>query len=183
MSTTFPRARGSRRGYDVDEVEDFLEEARRAFDGEPGSSEWTSERIRRVAFTLRRGGYDTSEVDTVLERLEDVFAQRELDQAVDRDGQELVYGGARATAQAILDRAVRPRGQRFRRAGPFTPGYAVREVDALADRIAAYIQDGRSIDLAALREVAFAAQRGGYQEAQVDLFIDAMVEVLLTVRS
>ena len=35
MSTTFPRARKSRLGYNVDQVEDFLEDARRAYAADP----------------------------------------------------------------------------------------------------------------------------------------------------
>lgn len=182
MSTTFPRVRGRRRGYDVDEVEAFLDRARVSFDSDPGSAEVTSEDIRRAAFSLRRGGYAPAEVDVVLERLEDVFARRELEHAIEQGGHERVYGDARSTAQEILDRSVRPRGKRFRRAGPLTLGYAVRDVDALTDRIAACIQAGTPLDVTALRQVAFAAQRGGYQEAQVDLFIDATTEVMLTVR-
>lgn len=182
MSSTFPRTRGSKRGYDVDEVEDFLEDARRAYGGEASAEEITAERIRTVAFRMRRGGYAPADVDAALERLEDAFAQRERELAAAAGGEQEVFGRARATAQAILDRAVRPRGQRFRRTGVFTLGYAVREVDAVADRVASYIQHGTPLDLPRLRQVAFAPQRGGYQEAQVDLFIDAVAEVMLAVR-
>ena len=77
-------------------------------------------------------------VDAALERLEDAFAARERDVALAGQGEQAVVGQARTTAQAILDRSVRPRGQRFRRAGLLTPGYSVAEVDAVADRIAAW---------------------------------------------
>ena len=159
MSTTFPRTRGSQRGYDIDEVEDFLEDAHRAYVGEPTSTV----------------------IDAALERLEDVFAQREREQALSERSEEW-YADARASAQVILDRLVRPRGQRFRRVGIFTGGYSVREVDALGDRITRYFQEGTPIELEQLRTVAFSAQRGGYLESQVDLLIDRVTEVMLAVR-
>jgi len=162
---------GSKRGYDLDEVEEFLGEARRAYNGEVTSTPVTSQSIRRVAFRMRRGGYAPAEVDAALERLEDAFAARERETArCGTTGSRRSFGQARSTAQVVLDRTVRPRGQRFRRAGILTPGYSVAEVDAVADRVAEYIQNGAELDLTALREVAFTMQRGGYQEAQVDRF-------------
>ena len=181
MSTTFPRTRGSQRGYDIDEVEDFLEDAHRAFTGEASSTVITSELVRRVAFTMRRGGYQPDAVDAALERLEDVFAEREREQALAERSEEW-YADARASAQVILDRLVRPRGQRFRRVGALTGGYSVREVDALSDRITSYFQEGTPIELEQLRTVAFSAQRGGYLESQVDLLIDRVTQVMLAVR-
>jgi len=182
VSTPFPRMTGSKRGYDLDEVEDFLEEARRAYNGQGTSTPVTSQSIRRVAFKMRRGGYSPAEVDAALERLEDAFAARERDAALAGQGEQAVIGQTRSTAQVVLDRTARPRGQRFRRAGFLTPGYAVAEVDAVADRVADYIQQGAELDLTGLREVAFTTQRGGYQEAQVDLFLDTVAEVMLAVR-
>lgn len=182
MSTTFPRTQGSQRGYDVDEVEDFLEDARRAYTGEAASSVITAESIRRMAFTMRRKGYSPEHVDAALERLEDAFALREREQVLASQGEDAWYGEVRETAQTILDRLVRPRGQRFRRVGIFTNGYSVREVDALADRIAGYFQNGTPVEIERLRGVAFSAQRGGYHEAQVDILIDSVIHVMLAVR-
>lgn len=181
MSTTFPRAR--KLGYDVAQVEDFLEDARRAYHSQPGEPVLlTSAAIRRQAFAMKRHGYVPSHVDAALERLEDAFAQREREQAVRNQGDRAWYLQARETAQVILDRVVRPRGHRFRRVGVFTLGYRVREVDQLADRIAAYFQAGRPLSIEELRTVAFPSQRGGYQEAQVDVVIDAVIDVMLAVR-
>lgn len=82
MSTTFPRARKSKPGYNVDQVEDFLEEARRAYTADRGDlGVVTAASIRRTAFALQKGGYSTSHVDAALERLEDAFAARERERA------------------------------------------------------------------------------------------------------
>ena len=58
---TFPRARKGRPGYDIDEVEDFLEDARRAYTAEnPDTTVITADSIRTTAFSLRKGGDSTS---------------------------------------------------------------------------------------------------------------------------
>jgi len=181
VSTTFPRVRRGR-GYDIDEVEDFLEDARRAYTGDRGSAQVVDATfIRQVGFTMRRGGYSPSHVDSALERLEDAFAARERDRAIAEVGDNGVYQQARSEAQLLLDRVTRARGHRFRRVGIFTGGYSVRDVDAFADRVAAHLQLGGELTVADAREVLFARQRGGYEETQVDLVIDAVIDLLQTV--
>lgn len=181
---TFPRSRKSTWGYDVNEVEDFLEDARRAYTADRSQPTVVSaESIRQTAFTMRKGGYSTTTVDAALERLEDAFAVREREKAFAEVGDQAWYGQARTTAQAILDRLVRPRGARFRRVGPFTVGYSVREVDSFADRISGYFQNGKPITIDEVRTVAFQAQRRGYREAQVDLLLDSVTQVMLAVKT
>lgn len=181
MSTTFPRAR--KLGYDIDQVEDFLEDARRAYHAQPGETTVVSaEIIRQQAFAMKKHGYAPSHVDAALERLEDAFASKERERAFREQGDQVWYAGARDDAQVILDRVVRPRGRRFKRVGWFTLGYSVREVDMLGDRISAYFQAGRPLSIEELRIVAFPAQRGGYHEIQVDRVIDAAIDVMLAVR-
>lgn len=180
---TFPRARKGRPGYDIDEVEEFLEDARRAYTAEnPEVSVVSAESIRTTAFSMRKGGYSTTHVDAALERLEDAFATRERTRDIAREGEEAWYAAARATAQEILDRVVRPAGKRFQRVTVFTIGYSVADVDAFADRIAGYFQSGEPLTTDDVRTVAFRAQRGGYREAQVDYLLDTVVDVMLAVR-
>ncbi|MGV8884228.1 MAG: DivIVA domain-containing protein [Microbacteriaceae bacterium] len=183
MSSTFPRTRNSRRGYNVDEVEDFLEDARRAYGEESGMAVVTAESIRSTAFTMQKGGYSPSHVDAALERLEDAFAARERDRAFSVSGGDTAwYGQARGTAQVILDRLARPTSQRFSRVGPLTRAYNVKEVDAFADRLVDYFQHGKQMSVDEVRTVAFAATRRGYKESQVDLLLDSVTTVMLAVR-
>ena len=92
VSTTFPRSRKSVHGYKVDEVEDFLEEARRAYTADRGElGVVTATSIRRTAFSMQKGGYSTTHVDAALERLEDAFAARERERA-ERERAEGVEG-------------------------------------------------------------------------------------------
>lgn len=181
MSTTFPRVkRGS--GYDIDEVEDFLEDARRAYTGDRGSAQVvTATSIRQMGFSMKRGGYTPAAVDAALERLEDAFAARERDRALAELGNQGAYERARSDAQVILDRCVRPRGRRFKRVGILTTGYSVREVDGFADRIVRYLQQGTPLTVDDVRGIAFARQKGGYQETQVDVVLDSVIELLQSV--
>lgn len=180
-STTFPRVRKGR-GYDPAEVEDFLEDARRAYAAADGQAVLTADAVRTTAFSMRRGGYDPSAVDAALERLEDAFATRERQSAIERSGDQAWYQEARGVAQSVLDRITRPRGRRFRRLSWFATGYSVREVDSLTERIRRFFQNGTALTADEVRRAAFHPQRGGYAEAQVDALLDATVRVMLAVR-
>lgn len=182
MSTTFPRVRSSRRGYDVNQVEDFLEEARRAYTADRGVGPVTAESIRHTAFALQKGGYSTVHVDAALERLEDAFAARERERALQEVGDQAWYASARGRAQEILNRLARPTRQRFQRTGVLTAGYDPKAVDAFTDRLVAYFQHGKPMSVDQVRTVVFPAKKRGYNEQQVDLLLDAVVDVMLAVR-
>ena len=182
MSTTFPRTRGSQRGYSVAEVEDFLEDARRAYSDESGMSVVNSESIRRTAFTMQKGGYSPTHVDAALERLEDAFAARERERAFAQVGDAAWYAKARTEAQTILDRLARDPGHRFSRVGPLTTGYNPKDVDAFADRLVGYFQHGKPMSVDQVRTVVFRSVKRGYNETQVDLLLDAVIDVMLAVR-
>jgi DivIVA domain-containing protein len=181
VSSTFPRVPKGR-GYDTAEVEDFLEDARRAYAAPAGQAGLSASRIRTTAFSMKRGGYDPATVDAALERLEDAFATRERQSSIDQTGDQAWYQKARASAQTILDRISRPRGRRFRRHSIFAAGYSVREVDSITDRIRRFFQTGTPLTADDLRQTAFHPQRGGYDEAQVDALLDATVRVMLAVK-
>ncbi len=183
MSTTFPRATKSQPGYAVDEVEDFLEDARRAYAADRSApTVVTADSIRRTAFDMEKGGYSVPHVDAALERLEDAFAARERERAVAEVGQDAWFNRARATAQEALDRLDRPWGRRFKRVNSLTLGYHPKDVDLFGEDLTAYFQDGKPMSVDEVRTIAFRTRRGGYNEAQVDLFLDTVVGVMLAVR-
>lgn len=183
VSSTFPRTRKSRRGYDVDQVEDFLEEARQAYNAEPGAPVVLgADTIRYTAFAMQKGGYSPAHVDAALERLEDAFASRERERARSAVGDEAWFHEARTNAKEIIGRLARPAGQRFRRANILAEGYDRKQVDAFTQRLNEYFLKGTPMSIDAVRTVAFRPRRGGYQEAQVDLFLDSVVSVMLAVR-
>lgn len=183
MSTTFPRSRKSQPGYNVEQVEDFLEEARRAYTSDrPDVTVVTAASIRHTAFAMQKGGYSPSHVDAALERLEDAFAVRERERAIAQAGDAAWYAQARGSAQEILNRLARPAGRRFSRVGALTLGYDPKDVDAFAARLTAYFQSGKPMSVDQVRTVVFRTRRRGYNETQVDLLLDAVIDVMLAVR-
>ncbi len=184
MDSTFPRARKPRLGYNTVQVEEFLQLARRAYDGRARADDapLTSDRIRLTAFGMQKGGYSTAHVDAALERLEDAFAAQERQVAARLHGDESWLREARTTAQVVSNRLARPEGERFDRVNPLVRGYSTREVDRIADKLTRYFRDGWPISVEDVRTVVFKTQRGGYREAQVDLLLDAVVDVMLAVR-
>ncbi|MBH0098701.1 DivIVA domain-containing protein [Salinibacterium sp. NSLL150] len=183
MSTTFPRSRKSKLGYNVDQVEDFLEEARRAYTADRGDSSVVSSRtIRKLAFAMQKGGYSPVHVDSALERLEDAFASRERDRAIAELGETAWYANARSEAQEILNRLARRDGKKFARTSSFTIGYSIKDVDAFAQELSDYFQHGAPLTIDRVRTAAFRSAKGGYREAQVDYLIDSVIDVMLAVR-
>jgi DivIVA domain-containing protein len=184
VSQTFPRARSSRPGYKVDEVEKFLAAARVAYSAEPGDTGTiiTAEAIRHIAFGLEKGGYSTLAVDAALERLEEAFAARERERVAGAVGDEAWFADARDKAREILARLERPNKKKFRSSGVFKLGYDKRDVDEFADTLVAYFREGTPVPIDDVRQVAFRSRTRGYSEAQVDLVLDAVVDVMLAVR-
>jgi len=182
-ANTFPKARPGTKGYDPAQVEDFLDDAKRAYSAPAGTpAVLTSAQIRSTAFALRKGGYSTEHVDAALERLEDAFAERERETAVAAAGENLWYGKVREEAQEILDRIAREPRKKFKRVSGLTRSYHVKDVDAFCDRLVDYFQHGKPLSVEEVRRVTFRVVRGGYQERQVDAVLDAVVEVMLAVR-
>jgi DivIVA domain-containing protein len=183
VSTTFPPARKRSKGYNTAQVDAFLAKARAAYDADDsGPTGLTASAIRHTSFSLVRGGYSTSHVDAALERLEDAFALRERERAFTDRGKGEWLGAARETAQVILNRITRPEGHRFQRTSFLAQGYSVADVDALCDSLTEYFERGVPFSTDAVRTAVFGAQRGGYREAQVDLLLDSVTEVMLAVR-
>ncbi|BDZ51158.1 hypothetical protein GCM10025867_33990 [Frondihabitans sucicola] len=181
MSSTFPKVTGSKRGYDVKQVEDFLLEARETYSGgESGTV--SAESIRRMAFGMVKGGYSPEHVDSALERLEDAFATRERERVLRDTGDDTWFSEARATAEALVSRLERPEGHRFDRVSFLSTGYHPKDVDRLVTRLKGYFSEGKALSIEEVRTSVFRPKRGGYREAQVDLVLDSVVDVMLAVR-
>ncbi|GAA4156814.1 hypothetical protein GCM10022286_07670 [Gryllotalpicola daejeonensis] len=178
--TSFPTVGPKKRGYSAAQVDEFLTKARAVFDGR--STGLTAVDIRRTAFDLTKDGYEPSAVDAALERLEDVFAERERQRARSELGEKEWFGRARELAQVIVNRLNRPDKHRFTRTGPLTLGYNTAEVDRFSSRLIRYFAEGLPVTVDEVRTVTFRPQRGGYTEAQVDLLLDSVTDVMLAVR-
>ena len=142
----------------------------------------TAEGIRHTAFAMHKGGYSPEHVDAALERLEDAFAARERFQATHAGGEQAWMAEAESTADVLVARLSRAAGHRFTRASVLAVGYRRVDVDRLANKLVKYFQDGRELTVDEVRTAVFRPERGGYREAQVDLVLDSVVDVMLAVR-
>ncbi|MEJ6490094.1 DivIVA domain-containing protein [Leucobacter sp. USCH14] len=183
VHTSFPLATGSQLGYQQEQVDRFLEEARSAYEGAGEGSAMTSETVRRRAFAVKRGGYAPRYVDAAMDRLEEVFYERERRARVRAAGEEAWWDETRQLLSEVRGRITRPRGKRFRRRGMFATGYRRSQVDAFLDRVSEMF-DRRELALepAEVRDVVFHSQWRGYDEEQVDALLDAVVELILATR-
>lgn len=182
VHSSFPVASGSQLGYQPEQVDAFLDRARATYEGS-GEGSMTAEEVRRTAFGLKRGGYASRYVDAAMDRLEEVFFERERRARVRAEGEEAWWEETRQLLSEVRGRMQRPRGKRFRRRGVFATGYRRSQVDAFLDRIFEMFER-RELGLspAEVRDVVFHSQWRGYDEDQVDALLDAVVELILATR-
>jgi DivIVA domain-containing protein len=65
----FPRGRFLSRGYDIDEVDEFIDRVCASIDAQADEPDPSLEEVRKVAFRSRRGGYAEDAVDDTLDRI------------------------------------------------------------------------------------------------------------------
>ncbi len=185
--TTFPRVSRTAKGYDVDEVDEFFQIAREAYQrGKPGPNgrRLSAAEVRRVAFALQRGGYDVHEVDAALDRLEDAVAARERERLIEQGGDQALINELTRRASTLQGRLNRPAGERFSRGEKrLEMTYDVDDVDSLCDKLAHYFSDGTEMSADEVRRAVFRTRWGrrGYREPEVDAFLDRAVEIMVAV--
>lgn len=181
---TFPLAGRKEVGYRIDQVDDFLDRARRSYEGNLEDGEMlTAASVREAAFDVRKRGYSSRHVDAALDRLEEVFYERERRAIIRLGGEDAWWNDTRELLSDVRGRLARPRGKRFRRRGIFATGYRRSQVDAFLDVVDAALRERRfSHQPSEVREIVFHSQWRGYDEAQVDALLDALVELILATR-
>lgn len=165
-------------GYHTRQVDEFITEARQAYETDSGI---TSTTVQEKAFDLVRGGYRTDQVDQVLERLEDALRVAERDEYIAQHGQQAWDEQLIATLEELMGRLQRPYGAKFRLAEPGIQGYDIADVEDCMQRIIRHLQDEEHIRISDVRNVTFSAKKGhqAYDEAQVDAFLQAVAELLV----
>ena len=167
-------------GYDPAQVDAFLERAHALYDSE--GMNLTQHDIQNVSFDLRKNGYVIAQVDAALGRLERAVVDKQTTWEI-----------------AQQNHAERNERERFKSGAPKQPSYDKKQVDRLVDQIvdkaaAALGVDGvteddvRSLaDLNAntVNNVIFTQRKGkkGYDERQVDYFLNACVQLLSRLES
>ncbi len=184
-SSPFARVGRSEYGYNAKQVDRFLTEARAYYnsDGAEGDA-ITSADVRAMAFDPAKGGYEPQAVDAALDRLEDVFAQRERDAVIESEGEEAWLMQIGRTSAVLRGRLHRAPGERFRRPSrKKAPSYNVDDVDALCNELLGYFENDMPLSVDVVRRAVFREAVGadGYEETQVDAFLDRVVELMAAI--
>lgn len=184
VTSAFPHATGKQLGYQPDAVDAFLERARRSYEvGEQhAASGMTSAEVRSTAFPLKRKGYAARFVDAAMDRLEEVFFERERRMRIEEVGEEAWWAETKQLLSEVRGRIMRPRKSRFRRRGWFASGYRRSEVDGFLERVSGLLAGTGSLSTAEVRSAVFHSEWRGYDEDQVDALLDAVIQLMLTVR-
>lgn len=181
--SAFPLAARGQLGYQVEQVDVFLDRARQTYDQEQAiSNPVTSVEIRHTAFALKRHGYSARFVDAAMDRLEEVFYERERRARTAEIGEEAWWAETGQLLREVRGRLDRPRGKRFAVRGPFASGYRRSQVDAFLDRVSALFAGEDQLSTGEVRGVVFHSQWRGYNEDQVDALLDSVIELLLGTR-
>lgn len=172
-------------GYNVKQVDLFLEHARAYFlSSDTGGRAFTSHDVRTAAFDPAKGGYSAQAVDAAMDRIEDEFVLREKDLLIAQDGEKAWMMKIGKTASVLRARLHRPDGERFRRPSKRTAqSYNVEDVDVLCRELLVYIEDNGELSVDVVRRAVFAPAKGdaGYEESQVDAFLDRVVELMAAI--
>lgn len=177
---TFPIATRKEPAYDAAQVDAFLATARNAYDNyNAAAPKMTASDVRRAAFDLAKQGYSAAAVDAGLERLEAALAEFEREHIVMTQGWEGLSQRSRNDLENVREQLSRPAGKRFTRSGAFTTGYRIADVDAFVDEALAGLDATATLRASWVRQALFRAQKGGYNENDVDATLDNLIAALL----
>ncbi len=178
-------------GYNVKQVDVFLEHARAyCLNSDTGGKHMTSHDVRTAAFEPAKGGYSAQAVDAAMDRIEDEFVLREKELMIAADGEKAWTMKIGKMASVLRARLHRPDGERFRRSSKrHAQSYSVEDVDVLCRELLVYIENNGELsvdgDLSVdvVRRAVFAPAVGpeGYEESQVDAFLDRVVELMAAI--
>ncbi len=199
-TTTIARVGKRKKGYDVHQVDAFLEQAHALYEAD-GIQLHRSD-IQDASFDIVKGGYVIPQVDAALERLEQAVTDKQTQYDIAQLGRVAWKAQTEAQFQELDRHAQRAEGQRFAPAQPKTPSYDCKQVDRLIDRVLAKAEaelerisagsSGRqgpeadpTLTSQYVEDVSFTQRKGkhGYDERQVDYYLNACVNLLASLES
>ena len=199
-TTTIARVGKRKKGYDVHQVDAFLEQAHALYEAD-GIQLHRSD-IQDASFDIVKGGYAIPQVDAALERLEQAVTDKQTQYDIAQLGRVAWKAQTEAQFQELDRHAQRAEGQRFAPAQPKTPSYDRKQVDRLIDRVLAKAEaelerisagsSGRqgpeadpTLTSPYVEDVSFTQRKGkhGYDERQVDYYLNACVNMLASLES
>ncbi|QCB98341.1 DivIVA domain-containing protein [Arthrobacter sp. PAMC25564] len=185
IPASFDRVQRNQYGYNAKQVDQFLQRARVSFESPKAAGRpISSADVRAVSFDPVKGGYAAAGVDAALDRLEDALARRERDELVAERGEEAWLREIGRLAGVLRGRLHRPDGQRFRRPTKAKArSYNTTDVDDLCHELIGYLEEDRALSVDNIRRAVFrpAIGRDGYEESQVDAFLERVVELMASI--
>jgi DivIVA domain-containing protein len=185
IPASFERVARTEYGYNAKQVDQFLQRARVSLET-PGAAAHSirSNDVRAVSFDPVKGGYSAAAVDAALDRLEDAFARRERDELIAERGEEAWLRQIGQLSGTLRGRLHRPDGERFRRPSrKKARSYNTRDVDRLCVDLIGYLEEDKPLSVDNVRRAMFrpAVGQDGYEETQVDAFLDRVVELMAAI--
>ncbi|MDO4913223.1 MAG: DivIVA domain-containing protein [Bifidobacteriaceae bacterium] len=182
-------------GYDVEQVDAFLERAHSMYDSDTLSL--TQEDIQEVSFDIKKHGYVISQVDAALSRLERAVIDKQTEWEISENGRVAWRAQTEDLAKQILNHVQRDSYALFKAGTGKATSYDFKQVDAYVDRIAEKIEYEFSdksnpvpdnvlgLTSTKVSNVTFIQRKGkrGYDERQVDYFLSACVRLLSRLES
>jgi DivIVA domain-containing protein len=185
VAGSFERVARTEYGYNARQVDHFLQRARVTLETpEAAAHPVKSFDVRAVSFDPVKGGYSATAVDAALDRLEDALARRERDELIAAQGEEAWLRQIGQLSATLRGRLHRPDGERFRRpAKKKTRSYNIKDVDRLCVDLIGYLEEDRPLSVDNVRRAVFrpAVGQAGYEETQVDAFLDRVVELMAAI--
>lgn len=170
-------SRAKKLGYNIEQVEKFLAQAKNQY-LDPTLQIFDVAGLRGTRFDLQKNGYLISAVDSAIEKLEDVFAERELERELVREGYGEFIQQTNSLKELLLARVRRTKGKKFDRRRWPSQGYSKKQVDQSCSQLATHLEGTLLVSAKDVRLSVFKTKRGGYAEHQVDAFIDKFVELI-----
>lgn len=184
-------------GYNVAQVNAFLERAHTLYESD--EARLTQKDIQEVSFDLERNGYIIGQVDAALSRLERAVVDKCTEQELAQCGRVAWKARVEALYRKLLQHAQRDYRDRFDRGSSHHPSYARKQVDIMVDqaldKIALMLghelewetdkETLQDIDSAYVSNVIFTQKNSkhGYDERQVDYYLNACVRLLSSLES
>ncbi|MBT2555320.1 DivIVA domain-containing protein [Arthrobacter sp. ISL-5] len=185
IPASFERVARTDYGYNAKQVDQFLQRARVSLETPAAAVHpIRSADVRSVSFDPVKGGYSATAVDAALDRLEDAFARRERDELIAEHGEEAWLRQIGQLSGTLRGRLHRPDGDRFRRpVKKKARSYNTRDVDRLCKDLIGYLEEDKPLSVDNVRRAVFrpAVGKDGYEETQVDAFLDRVVELMAAI--
>jgi DivIVA domain-containing protein len=185
IPASFERVPRNEYGYNAKQVDQFLQRARVSLETPTAAVHLIkSGDVRAVSFDPVKGGYSAAVVDAALDRLEDAFARRERDELIAASGEDAWLREIGNLSGILRGRLHRPDGERFRRPSKGKArSYNTVDVDRLCRQLLGYLEEDKPLSVDNVRRAVFrpAVGKDGYEENQVDAFLDRVVELMAAI--